>query len=49
VPAVLTILYEIPSRTIPAYSQDYVLLGGKEALDHQLLPEGVVRVLTQRK
>jgi hypothetical protein len=49
VPAVLTILYEIPSGTIPEYSQDYVLLGGKEALDHQLLPEGVVRVWTQRK
>jgi hypothetical protein len=49
VPAVLTIPYEIPSGTIPEYSQDYVLLGEQEVLDHQLLPEGVVRVWTQRK
>jgi hypothetical protein len=49
VPAVLTVLFEIPSGTVPEYSQDYVVLGGKEVLDHQLVPEGTVRVLTQRK
>jgi hypothetical protein len=49
VPAVLTVLFEIPSGTVPENSQDYVVLGEKEVLDHQLLPEGTVRVLTQRK